>query len=188
MQMKDIPLKKFCYLFIVSILSLYSISCSSDKSEKGGEKKLTQEELKSINKPAFQGIVPVQDSVLLKPRKTNEGGFSYYPEDTLFRFFVEDLKKYVENDAIDRVSECIFFPVACSLSGKPKDIHEERDFKRHYPEIFNAKIKKSIQSINNAEKNFRNQYGYQIGNGELWCAKFRNNKNEIFYRITTINN
>ena len=181
-------MKKYCFIFIASILAIYFVSCTSEKDESKSTKSNSPGELNSINKPVFQGIVPVQDSALLKPRKTNEGGFSYYPEDTLFSFFAEDLKRFVENDAIDRVSGCIFFPLACSLSGKPKDIHEEQDFKRHYPEIFNAKIKKAIQSLSNAHKNFRNQYGYQIGNGELWCAKFRNDKNEYFYKITTINN
>lgn len=176
--------REFGILFSIFFLVISMFGCESDKKED----KSSKEKIKTEPTPQFVGVVPVQDSVLVKPRKTSDGGFSYYPADPLFTLFVEDLKKWVETKNTTKISEFTYFPVACSLGGKPKDVHSPKDYARLFNEIFNAKVKKALNNTSQAENNFRNQYGYQIGTGEIWCAKFRNNKNEILYKITTINN
>lgn len=91
-----------------------------------------------------------------------------------FKLFVVKLKEWVQTDNADSIAAHIHFPL--------KRAKTPADFKKKYPQIFDAKLKAVVAS-QRLDRIFRNYQGAMIGNnGEIWI-----NELPAGYTIIAIN-
>lgn len=171
--------------FMILLMGLISVSCSSDKKTSNSPKSDSTQ--KDTLLP-FTGYMPVEDKLLKEPRMSNSGEISFYPEDPQFELFTENLKKWLKDDNRKKVVEHIYFPITFYENNKKvTDVHSPEEFTALYIKFWTAQARKVVYETKNARKSYRDEIGYKLGTGEIWINKFRNDKNEIKYLITNIN-
>jgi hypothetical protein len=172
-------------ILLILFIGLISVSCSSDR--KTAEKSINDTTKKDTLLP-FSGYMPVDDKLLKEPRMSNSGEISFYPEDPEFELFIENLKKWLKEDNRKKVIQHIYFPITLYENNKKvTDVHSPEEFTALYIKFWTALARKVVYDTQNARNCYRDELGYKLGTGEIWINKFRNDKNEIKYLITNIN-
>lgn len=79
-----------------------------------------------------------------------------------FKQFLVRFKGWVSNNETDSIAAHVRFPL--------KNAANITAFTKHYPQLFNSKVKNSI-AAQRLDRIFRNSQGAMIGNGAVWFTE-----------------
>lgn len=124
-----------------------------------------------VNPQAEQ--IKAQDTVFEDGSVPSTWSNAGFDDPTGFKEFLLSFKDWVKKDQVDSITAYIRFPL--------KNYKTAEAFKKAYPQVFNATMKKMVEE-QRLDRLFRNYQGAMFGSGEIWFSVFPEG-----YKIIAIN-